>query len=288
MSQTGSQPPDRDNHRREIALAVHERAEQNAYHDDLLMWQVASITWGANTVLLGLVLAAIDNSQALIFVVSSSVVGLVLTLFVDHFWRLGKIGQAIAYEMCRHIEKEFPADLRLHSKIDEVYVAKTRQFLTGRAKNWVHGITVMFVIFWLGVLGWVIYLRYARTIQDRSAGESTTTFQKKIDCSNEGKKLEKETEQASAAASLIGEFSYTYRVFYSPKWDSCLVASHTSHSAVWKGDGPDGIAQIDDILSGRIVWRKEYSKAPSADDFEVDIEKEIEAAGLESRPKEWK
>jgi hypothetical protein len=118
--------------------------------------------------------------------------------------------------------------------------------------------------------------------QSRKQQESAFIFQKKIECSNEAKKLEKETEQQDAALAQIGELSFTYRAFYSPKRDSCLVAHRTAHTLEWRGGGPEGSAQIDDLLNQTIVWHKDYPKLPTADDVQADIEKEIAAEGLES------
>jgi hypothetical protein len=112
---------------------------------------------------------------------------------------------------------------------------------------------------------------------------STVIFQKKIACANEGKKLEKDTAEQDAALAQIGELDFTYRVFYSPRRDSCLIAHRTVHTLQWRGGGPEGSAQIDDLLNQTIVWHKDYPKLPAADDVQTDIEKEISVEGLESR-----
>ena len=113
--------------------------------------------------------------------------------------------------------------------------------------------------------------------------ESTVVFQKKVQCSNEAKKLEKYTAQQDATLAQEGELTFTYRVFYSGKRDSCLIAYRTVHTSAWRGGGPEGTAQIDDFLNQTIVWHKDYPELRSADDVQEDLEKEIAAEGLESR-----
>jgi hypothetical protein len=107
--------------RRDIAKLVYERAEENAYHDDLLMWEVTSIVWGANTLLLGFILEAIGHAKARPLIIAVSIIGIFLTVFVFRFFMLGKIGQRVAYNLCHDIEQEFPEDLRLHTRIRETY-----------------------------------------------------------------------------------------------------------------------------------------------------------------------
>jgi hypothetical protein len=104
-----------------IAMLVYERSEENAYHDDILMWEVTSITWGANTLLLGFILEALDKPEARPLIMVVSVVGIILTIFVARFFYLGKIGQRIAYGICQDIEKDFSEELSLHSKIHKGY-----------------------------------------------------------------------------------------------------------------------------------------------------------------------
>ena len=149
----------------EIVKLAYERSEENAYHDDILMWEVASIVWGANTLLLGFILEAIDNSNARPLIIVLSIIGIFLTVFVFHFFLLGKIGQRVAYNLCHEIERDFPEELRLHSRIRAKYEEGVKQFRLfghpiGRAQRWVVALTVVFVFGWLFVLGWAIWLQF--------------------------------------------------------------------------------------------------------------------------------
>lgn len=156
-----------DAQRHDLSMFVHERASESAYHADILMWELASIIWGANTLLLGFILEAIDNAHARLLIIPTCVVGVVLTLFVAHLFHLGKIGQGIAYGMCREIERDFPEKLRLHSTIHADYENPARRswlfgIVRGKAKHWVGVITVLFLCLWLGTLAWAIRLEYVR------------------------------------------------------------------------------------------------------------------------------
>jgi hypothetical protein len=149
----------------EIVKLVYERAEENAYHDDVLMWEVTSIVWGANTLLLGFILEAISHSEALPLIIAVSIIGIFLTVFVFHFFLLGKIGQRSAYNLGHDIEQDFPEELRLHTRIRETYekgVAPCELWgdRIGRARRWVVALTAVFLAGWLFVLGWAVWLQW--------------------------------------------------------------------------------------------------------------------------------
>jgi hypothetical protein len=126
-------------------------AQDAARHSDILMWQVTSITWGANVVLMGFVLQSIgDHKTRPLAAVTVSIIAIALTLFVAHFFRIAKVGQGIAYEICRDIEAQlqFPEKRRVHTRIDEVY----SRGVWPKAKHCVWLITALFLVFWIGVL----------------------------------------------------------------------------------------------------------------------------------------
>jgi hypothetical protein len=106
---------------REIALSVYEAARESAQASDILMWQVASIVWGANVLLLSAASEAIRDRAPLFVLVLTIMLGVCLTIFVPRFFWLSKVGQRLAYEKCREIEASFPEELRLHVELHKTY-----------------------------------------------------------------------------------------------------------------------------------------------------------------------
>jgi len=133
----------------ETARLVYESSLESARHSDILMWQVTAIIWGANILLLGFVSEALEKQKSRPpITIGLSALGVVLTLFVAHFFRIAKIGQGIAYETCRRIEKDFPVDLRLCTNIHDVYDPA----VWPKAKRCVWFITILFLLLWIGIL----------------------------------------------------------------------------------------------------------------------------------------
>lgn len=142
---------------KEIYLSVYERAQESAHHIDVVLWEIAAIIWGGNTLLLGFILEAIDKPRALPLIVVSSVMALVLTAFVARIWYVSRVSKKIGYRTCQAIEKDyqFPKDLCLHTKIHEFYPE-------GVGTRWVYSISVLFAVAWLGVLFFALWLLLCR------------------------------------------------------------------------------------------------------------------------------
>jgi hypothetical protein len=138
-------------------LSIYERAQEAAYHTDMVMWEITAIIWGANTLLMGFILEAIDSRRALPLIILFSVVGMVLTAFVARICAVARIAKRIGYGICQRIEKaeQFPADLRLHTKIHECYPA-------GMARRWVYGVSILFSAAWLAVIVYALWLFLCR------------------------------------------------------------------------------------------------------------------------------
>jgi hypothetical protein len=121
---------------------IYECAQDIAQHSDLVTWEVTSIMWGANTLLLGFILEAIDNRRAQPLILVISVIGIALSLYVSKVWELCKIGQRIGFATCRRIEESLPEDLRLHTQINAKYPP-------GAAQRWTFIITGIFLTAWI-------------------------------------------------------------------------------------------------------------------------------------------
>ncbi len=145
------QPPESDPLDR--TALVYRSAQESARHSDILMWQLTAITWGADVLLLGMAMRAVEEGLTYRrMTIATSIIGIALTLFVAHFFRIAKIGQKLSYDVCREIEDKFPNQkLRLHTRIHEVY----ERGVWPKAKHCVWLITGLFLVFWVGILVFV-------------------------------------------------------------------------------------------------------------------------------------
>ena len=148
-AEINGEPPEADcDH---VAQWMYQRAQECAHHDDLVMWQVVSITWAANSVLLAFASKEFDQARAMLLVLISSFVGIVLTIFAGYYYWISKVRQRVAYRLCRKIEKtHLPRWLRLRRRIDKRYDAAT---ILGRTNLWVSFITLLFFGAWTFTLG---------------------------------------------------------------------------------------------------------------------------------------
>ena len=139
----------------QILLAEYERAQEAAYHADVLIYEVAAIIWSGNTLLLGFILEARPEFGIQFIVAVLSVLGILTSLFVTRTHTLSKIGQRVAYEICQEIEKSAAFTHKLHTRIDEIYPR-------GAAGAWIKGITAAFIFVWgvvfihAGYLTWIL------------------------------------------------------------------------------------------------------------------------------------
>lgn len=131
-------------------LAEYEQAQSVAQHDDAVFHEVAAIAWGANTLLLGFILEVGCDSSNQRLVIAAAVVGLFISGYVPLVMHLVKIGQLIAFSVCRDIEDQLHLPHRLNTRIHEKYPLKW-----GQRAVW--SITVVFVLAWLCVIANATY-----------------------------------------------------------------------------------------------------------------------------------
>jgi hypothetical protein len=130
----------------EKLLAEYAQAQSIAQHDDGVFHEVAAIAWGANTLLLGFILEVPCDSSNQRLVIVAAFVGLFVSVYVPFVMRLIKIGQPIAFSVCRDIEDQLHLPHRLNNQIHEKYPPKR-----GQQAIWI--ITIVFVLAWLFVIG---------------------------------------------------------------------------------------------------------------------------------------
>jgi hypothetical protein len=142
--------PDRDDSRDESILAEYAQAQELALHADIIIHEVASIVWGANTLLLGFILEVPCKPENQWLVVVASVLGIFMSAYVPWIQWLTKKGQTVAYNVCREIEAELALTHQLHTRIKKIYPKKR-----GQAAIWF--LTLLFVGGWT----WVIHHAWA-------------------------------------------------------------------------------------------------------------------------------
>jgi hypothetical protein len=126
-------------------LAEYEQAQSIAQHGDAVFHEVAAIAWGANTLLLGFILEVDCNSANQRLVVVSALIGLVISAYVPVVMNLIKIGQPIAYSVCREIEDDLQLPHRLNNRINDKYPP-------GRGQKAVWIISGVFALAWVAVI----------------------------------------------------------------------------------------------------------------------------------------
>jgi hypothetical protein len=142
----------------EKMLAEYGQAQSIAQHSDAVFHEVAAIAWGANTLLLGFILEVDCTNPNQRLVIAAAFVGLFVSVYVPFIMRLIKIGQLIAFSVCRDIEDQLHLPHRLNNQVHAKYPPKR-----GQQAIWI--ITIMFVLAWLFVIGNATYcLFHSKTV----------------------------------------------------------------------------------------------------------------------------
>ncbi len=68
--------------KRQYLLTEYESAQDSAQHHDSLLWNIIGIIWGAQLVLLGFIIHSIESILSKPIVISSSVLAIVLLLYL--------------------------------------------------------------------------------------------------------------------------------------------------------------------------------------------------------------
>jgi len=132
--------------RKDWATQVYERAQESAFHGDVIAYEVAAIVWSANVLLLGFILEVPLTPARQKPVLAAAMVSPFFTAYVPYVMRLTKIGQRLAREMCRDIEEKehLPEWLRFNTRVHKIYPARHGEFA-------VYTITAVFVLLWFYV-----------------------------------------------------------------------------------------------------------------------------------------
>jgi hypothetical protein len=125
---------------------MYERAQESAFHADVITYEVAAIVWSANVLLLGFVLEVPLTSASQKPVLAAALVSLFFTVYVPYVMKLTKIGQGLALEICREIEEkeQLPEWLRFQTRVHKIYRPRRGQYA-------VYTLTAVFIVLWFYV-----------------------------------------------------------------------------------------------------------------------------------------
>ncbi len=112
--------------KRQYLLTEYESAQDSAQHHDSLLWNIIGIIWGAQLVLLGLIIHSIESILSKPIVISSSVLAIVLLLYLFFTFLSLRNIRNFKYSRCKEIELEL--GLKQHSSLNHPRLLGTIAF----------------------------------------------------------------------------------------------------------------------------------------------------------------
>ena len=116
-----------DSDRIKILLAEYQTSKASAENQIFLIWQAASIIWGANMVLLGLVVNAIDKPSTLKLIPAISIFGIMTSIAWMLFTSFYRSIFSREYKRCVEIEDELKMN---HSSVPSRKLTFAYLFMT--------------------------------------------------------------------------------------------------------------------------------------------------------------
>jgi hypothetical protein len=136
----------------DLLIAQYEFARDNRGQADSSAWEMTSIVWGAQTLLLGFVLEAISDRNVQLLIVLLGVLGLVLCRFNYVVMDSRHSVCNAMNEICRKIENETAAMLR------KPQISLDKLYKPGRQTLWFNVVNWGFALAWLAVIANSLYL----------------------------------------------------------------------------------------------------------------------------------
>ncbi len=128
-------------------------------------------------------------------------------------------------------------------------------------------------------IGLVVVIRQTPTKskpEPESIEQRQAIFNKKVACKREEEKLRGNLVKDKFKTEAV------YRVFYSPKLDSCVLAKFTFYPNNHKrSGGADETAELVDILIQHQLWSESYVAAKPYPEVRAELEKQIKTLELE-------
>jgi hypothetical protein len=130
------------NHQVEILLAAYEFARETRDQADTITWEIASIVWGGQTLLLGFVLEAISGGKpALILIHVVAILGIIMMVFNDRIMRRRSAVCEQMIDINSNVEDTLKMKAGPQHEISATYTA-------GAQRNWYSVLNVSFGVAW--------------------------------------------------------------------------------------------------------------------------------------------
>ena len=134
-----------DSNRIKILIAEYQTSKASAENQIFLIWQAASIIWGANMVLIGLVVNAIDKPSTLKLVPAISIFGIMTSIVWIVFTSFYRSIFSHEYRRCVEIESELSMDQHSYvpsRKLTFAYLFMTALLIFAWLFVWIYSLTV--------------------------------------------------------------------------------------------------------------------------------------------------
>jgi hypothetical protein len=136
----------------QLLIAQYEFAHSNRSSADATAWEMTSIVWGGQTLLLGFVLEAIPNREAQFLIILVGVLGLLFCCFNHAVMRSRNTVCNAMIDVCREIEQATPVmNFKPQERLDKIYEKRTQ-------RTWFWMVNYSFAIVWLAVILTAMYL----------------------------------------------------------------------------------------------------------------------------------
>jgi hypothetical protein len=129
----------------DLLLAQYEFARDNRGHADTSAWEMTSIVWGAQTLLLGFVLEAISNTDAQPLIIGVGVLGILLCIFNFRVMQARNRVCNAMIRICLRIE------IRLRMVLKPQHFLN-RFYRRGIQRRWFYIVNTSFALAWLAVI----------------------------------------------------------------------------------------------------------------------------------------
>jgi hypothetical protein len=130
-------------HRVESLLGAYEFARETRDHGETVAWEVASIIWGGQTLMLGFVLEAISGKpQALLLVLIVSILGIVMMFFNNKILTARNTVCHLMNSLCSGIEDRLEMEFKPQCEI-------TAKYKLGQQTKWYRILNSAFGIAWI-------------------------------------------------------------------------------------------------------------------------------------------
>ena len=129
----------------ERLLAQYEFARDTRDHADASAWEMTSIVWGAQTLLLGFVLEAISNKDAQPLIAIVGVLGLLLCLFNYRVMHARTRVCRAMIRICLRIEGRLKMELKPQRFLNRYYPR-------GIQRRWFYIVNGFFAVAWVSII----------------------------------------------------------------------------------------------------------------------------------------